>query len=250
VILHELLTGGPPPAPGGALVLPPHVPRDLAAICGRCLLVDPAERYPSAAAAADDLGAFLANRPVRAAGSGLSERLKQWFRGQAAAKPRQRSQSARSFARLELLLELTRRLMWSPTLPALLGGLAEMAQWLTGAEWALVYLLDRARGELRAPSVDGDIRLKLGAAIAGNVAVTGQPLNLADPYTDPRFSPDFDERSGLITRNLLALPMVGQTGILGVLEIANKPGPFAADEIDLLSALLASASIAVERAAR
>jgi WD40 repeat protein len=81
VILYELLTGRPPfAAESGDLVIsrviqarpePPRransaVPRDLQAVCLRCLEKDPADRYPTADALADDLGRFLAGRPTAA----------------------------------------------------------------------------------------------------------------------------------------------------------------------------------------
>lgn len=67
-ILHELLAGAPPEenvttGPGGTLA---HAPRDLAVITAKCLAPEPAARYASALALADDLHAWLEGRPVAA----------------------------------------------------------------------------------------------------------------------------------------------------------------------------------------
>jgi serine/threonine-protein kinase len=88
-ILYKLLTGRPPFV--GATLLDtleqvrqhepipvrhfsPSVPRDLEAICLKCLEKDPAKRYPSAEELAADLQDFIDGKPVRARLPGIGGR--------------------------------------------------------------------------------------------------------------------------------------------------------------------------------
>jgi serine/threonine protein kinase len=89
-ILYECLTGRPPfraasildtleqvrtqePVPPSRLQL--RLPRDLQTICLKCLTKEPARRYESAAALADDLERFLAGKPIVARPARWWERL-------------------------------------------------------------------------------------------------------------------------------------------------------------------------------
>jgi eukaryotic-like serine/threonine-protein kinase len=95
VILYELLTGvrpfggadagevrqailqREPPAPRA---VNPSVPRDLDAVCCRCLHKDPEKRYESATALAFELERWLRDEPVRARRAGRTERVARWCR--------------------------------------------------------------------------------------------------------------------------------------------------------------------------
>jgi serine/threonine-protein kinase len=164
----------------------------------------------------------------------------------------QHHQAERNVERLHLLLEATRGLMAATDLGDLLRQLSETTTRMVNAERATIYLLDKERAELWSKVAIGDnvgeIRVPLGTGIAGYVGLTGEIINLADPYADPRFNKEIDRRTGYVTRNMLTLPMKSAAGtIFGVFQVLNKRGgPFGPDDADILSALAASAAVAVE----
>ena len=92
-ILYEMLTGQPPfqaesvgdvlqrlasQAPTPPRRLRPGLPRNLEAVCLKCLEKDPRRRYRSALALADDLRRFLNGEPIRARRVGRLERMWNW----------------------------------------------------------------------------------------------------------------------------------------------------------------------------
>ncbi len=155
--------------------------------------------------------------------------------------------------RLDLILDVTRRLMAVTDLDALLHTMAEATADLLAADRATIYVLDRGRNELwsRVALGAGEIRFPVGVGIAGTVAQTGETINIHDAYKDSRFNPEPDRLSGYHTKSLLTFPMKGNEGrVIGVFQVVNKRGggPFTRTDEDTLTALGASAAVAVENA--
>jgi serine/threonine protein kinase/putative methionine-R-sulfoxide reductase with GAF domain len=169
---------------------------------------------------------------------------------------REHTAAQRSVERLHLLLEMTRRLMSAPDLDTLLLLISETTTRLANAERATIFLIDRERGELWSKVTSGagveTIRVPLGTGIAGTVAVSGETVNIPDVAADARFNPEVDRRTGYKTRSLLTVPMIGHDGRpLGVFQVLNKrDGPFQPEDVETLSALAASAAVAVDSAGR
>jgi WD40 repeat protein/serine/threonine protein kinase len=76
-VLHE------PPTPPRKV--DPTVPRDLETIVLKAIAKEPAERYPTAEALAEDLENFLVGKPILARRTGAWERLRKWSRRHPAA---------------------------------------------------------------------------------------------------------------------------------------------------------------------
>lgn len=115
---------------------------------------------------------------------------------------------------------------------AYLRGLIDLCAQATDAERSTVYFVDRAKKELWsriAARTAIEIRLPLGSGIAGQVALTGETINVPDAYADPRFDRNVDLRSGYRTLNMLVVPVWDAAGhdVIGVLQVLNKrSGPF------------------------
>ncbi len=165
-----------------------------------------------------------------------------------------------------LLVESRRRHTWQ-------SAMVEVStQLLAGADpdEVLRRLLHHARATLRGdgagvsvPTDDpGVVRMAVtegtytpwqGAAVAVDGTVTGAAIAardlvvVADPANDPRTPATADRAVGLIGETI-AVPMIGEGGINGVLTVSRRPGDEPFDDLDrgLITAVAAHAGLALQ----
>lgn len=154
--------------------------------------------------------------------------------------------------KLRLVQEISTALSSSLDLDHLLSLIMDRVRQLMNADRATLFLLTDDGKELWSKVMQGgvaqEIRLGVGEGIAGWVAASGDVVNIEDAYTDKRFQPAVDLRSGYRTTSILCVAMRDTTGrIIGVLQVLNKlDGIFAAEDEELLKALSSQAAISIE----
>ena len=62
----------------------------------------------------------------------------------------------------------------------------------------------------------------MGTGIAGQVALTGEVLNIEDAYSDPRFNRTVDQLTGYHTHSILCMPIFIRGSVIGVVQMVNK----------------------------
>jgi len=109
---------------------------------------------------------------------------------------------------------------------AYLRALVDLCSQAVDAERCTVYLVDQAKHEIHskvAQRAQTEIRLPMGKGLAGQVAVTGETINVPDAYADARFDRNIDLRTGFRTLNMLVVPIWGKAGRpVGVIQALNK----------------------------
>jgi len=149
--------------------------------------------------------------------------------------------------RLELLYQSSRILQHSPELDSALGALLEHVREVFRAEWAEVLLWPREDGgeALRTTARhDGPTEtmttVPMGQAhpLHGRVGAEGKPFLHLSPIRQHR-----------VTRQAMAVPLVGESGTFGSMVIANRlteGTTFSHDDLRLLETLANQAAVALE----
>jgi GAF domain-containing protein len=152
-----------------------------------------------------------------------------------------------------LRVEAARRLAPSAG-TAVLRSIVDATAALFGAEAASLALHDPATDRLVFAVAAGEqgqgvVGLAIGSSegVAGYVFSTGQPLALSDVASDARFGRQTAEQTGYVPRSLIAVPLVDDEGILGVLEILDKRGDggFDLHDVELATVFARQATVAI-----
>ncbi|OHD16016.1 MAG: hypothetical protein A2086_04850 [Spirochaetes bacterium GWD1_27_9] len=95
-----------------------------------------------------------------------------------------------------------------------------------------------------------DIRLNIGEGIAGMVWEHGQPILVEDAQKDARFSEKADKKSDFITTSIIAVPLIANGKIIGVMEAINKvDGSFFHHlDLELFQNISVQAAVAIQNA--
>jgi signal transduction histidine kinase len=152
------------------------------------------------------------------------------------------------------LLEVVTGLASTLDLEVLLQRTVDAAQELTECEATSLLLHDPVTHQLyfEAASNLGTGGLAHQAvpaenSIAGWVFTRREPLIVQDALNDPRFFREVDVLTSFQTRSVLGVPMYTKDKTLGVIEAVNKgEGAFDDEDLRLLEALAAQASVAIE----
>ncbi len=155
------------------------------------------------------------------------------------------------------LHEITHALESSDNLDSLLEYIMQKSQKVMEAEAASLMLAIEETNELEFKVTLGPkaievkpFRLPIGQGISGWVAQSKEAVLIPDAYSDSRFDPSFDKRSGFETRSMLCVPMIYKSKVVGVMTLINKLDgkPFNENDQILFTIFASQAALSIENA--
>lgn len=151
---------------------------------------------------------------------------------------RQITELAEQLALRSALQNITNRIHAAQNLKQILVDLKDGILSLFKAYSATIYVADQARKEIYSMFLAGtklnEIRLAIDKkSLAGYVASTQKCLNVADAYDreeiisidrELSFDDSWDKKTGFRTAQVLAVPIVHEGNLMGVIQIINRKG--------------------------
>ena len=95
-----------------------------------------------------------------------------------------------------------------------------------------------------------EFRLRMGQGIAGQVALSGEPIVVSDTSKDERFDQSIDMATGFETKSIMCVPIKMREKVVGVIEVLNAgySGPLTEEDLETFSAFANTAAVALQNA--
>lgn len=126
---------------------------------------------------------------------------------------------------------------------------AALARDLVGADRCSIWLIDARANQLWTKVAHGvkELRIPVSQGVVGASIAENRPIVVNDAGHDARFHGQTDAQTGYQTHSLLAMPLCGSTGeVIGALQVLNKPGGFAQEDLNLLGLAARYSASAIE----
>jgi sigma-B regulation protein RsbU (phosphoserine phosphatase) len=134
---------------------------------------------------------------------------------------------------LKMLMELSSIISSTLDFDELVVLVMEKAKAVMEAEACSILIYNRDTGRLEfevalckednsaGETLKKQVTLEVGQGIAGWVALNLKPLVIDDVRTDSRFFKGADALTGFTTKSIIAVPLIGRSGLIGVAEVIN-----------------------------
>ena len=158
---------------------------------------------------------------------------------------------------LGTLNDVTRQLTSTLEIEPLLQNVLESAVNILNCEAGSLFLVDEQTKELVFRVTVGPVakdllgqRLPAGSGIVGRAVTTRGPVIENDVKHSAGWNANTDEKTGFMTRALLAVPLQIRDNVMGVIEVINRRDglPFVEEDQALLTAFAGQAAVALENA--
>lgn len=158
---------------------------------------------------------------------------------------------------LAALNKISNQLSQELDVEALLQLIVNSASEILNAETGSLLLTDAETGDLMFRVAIGQAsqhligeRLPRGTGVVGTVAERGEAVIVNDVRHDPRWYGGLDQDLDFETKAVLAVPLIAQNTVIGVLELINKKdgSTFNKEDEQLLTTFGAQAAVAIQNA--
>jgi len=153
---------------------------------------------------------------------------------------------------LARILDVTQQLAQPNDLIHMLTQVVDAGKSVLSADKCALWLYDATSDELtmRVPELKPPPRMLAAQGLVGECLASREIINVANAYSDPRFSGIVDKATGYKTHSILSVPLLGwEMQPVGVLQLLNKhAGGFDESDELLAATLAAQCAVALQRA--